>query len=96
MLTFTFSDNIVLHTNTVPRTYVIGDLKGKEIVGKFYEKELQKKKSLELKKWLKEKVINYMLNEAATITLLTVSSIVIKVIETVFFFYIKKFQAFKT
>ena len=50
MLTFTFSDNIVLHTNTVPRTYVIGDLKGKEIVGKFYGKELQKKKSLELKK----------------------------------------------
>ena len=37
-----------------------------------------------------------MLNEAATITLLTVSSIVIEVIETVFFFYIKKFQAFKT
>ena len=28
-----------------------------------------------------------MLNEAATIILLTVSSIVIKVIETVFFFY---------
>ena len=28
-----------------------------------------------------------MLNEAATITLLTVSSIVIEVIETVFFFY---------
>ena len=36
-----------------------------------------------------------MLNEAATIILLTVSSIVIEVIETVFFF-IKKFQAFKT
>ena len=29
--------------NTVPRTYVISDLKGEEIVGTFYEKELQKK-----------------------------------------------------
>ena len=29
--------------NTVPWTYVISDLKGKEIVGTFYEKELQKK-----------------------------------------------------
>ena len=28
--------------NTVPWTYVISDLKGKEIVGTFYEKELQK------------------------------------------------------
>ena len=37
----------------VPRTYVISDLKGEEITGKFYEKELQKekiKKSLELQK----------------------------------------------
>ena len=31
--------------NTVPWTYVISDLKGEEIVGKFYEKELQKNKS---------------------------------------------------
>ena len=29
--------------NTVPWTYVISDLKGEEIVGTFYEKELQKK-----------------------------------------------------
>ena len=38
--------------NTVPWTYVINDLKGEEIVGTFYENELQKaiKKSLELKK----------------------------------------------
>ena len=39
--------------NTVPWTNVITDLKGEEIVGTFYEKELQKKrikKSLELKK----------------------------------------------
>ena len=28
--------------NTVPWTYVIRDLKGKEIVGTFYEKELHK------------------------------------------------------
>ena len=72
------------------QTYVIGDLKGEEIVGKFFGKELQKKKKnqkkgLELEKWLKEKVINYMLNETATIILLTISSIVIEVIGTVFF-----------
>ena len=30
--------------NTVPRIYVISDLNGEEIVGTFYEKELQKKK----------------------------------------------------
>ena len=31
--------------NTVPWAYVITDLKGKETVGTFYEKELQKIKS---------------------------------------------------
>ena len=41
--------------NTVPRTYVIRDLKDKEVVGTLYKKELQKKKkkiknSLKLKK----------------------------------------------
>ena len=38
--------------NTVPWTYVISDLKGEEIVGTFYEKELQKtnQKEVELKK----------------------------------------------
>ena len=37
--------------NTIPRTYVISDLTGEEIVGTFYKKELQKqiKKSLESK-----------------------------------------------
>ena len=38
--------------NTVPCTYVISDLKGKETVGAFHEKEMKKKKikkSLELK-----------------------------------------------
>ena len=29
-------------TNTVPWTYVINDLNGEEIIGTFYEKELQK------------------------------------------------------
>ena len=28
--------------NTIPWTYVINDLNGEEIIGKFYEKELQK------------------------------------------------------
>ena len=38
--------------NTVPWTYVITDLNGEEIVGPFYENELEKeiKKNLELKK----------------------------------------------
>ena len=38
--------------NTVPQTYFISDLNGEDIVGTFFEKELQKtvKKSLELKK----------------------------------------------
>ena len=31
--------------NTVPCTYVISDLNGEEITGRFYEKELQKKKN---------------------------------------------------
>ena len=35
--------------NTVPWTYVISDLTGEEIVGTFCEKELQKKKNLQLK-----------------------------------------------
>ena len=31
--------------NTAPWTYVIGDLNSEEIIGTFYEKELQKNKS---------------------------------------------------
>ena len=31
--------------NTIPWTYLISDLKGEEIVGTFYKKELQKNKS---------------------------------------------------
>ena len=43
--------------NTVPWTYVINDLKGKEIVGKFYEKELQKtnEKEIRVEKAIKRK-----------------------------------------
>ena len=48
--------------NTVPWTYVINDLNGEEIIGKFYKKELQKTNQKELdqnrveqKKCLKEK-----------------------------------------
>ena len=43
---------IIKAKNTVPWTYVIGNLNGKEIVGTFYEKRIPKKqikKSLELK-----------------------------------------------
>ena len=62
--------------NTVPWTYVINDLNGKEIVGTFYQSELQEqiKKGLELKKSSREKVINYMLNGKDTIIHLIVGS----------------------
>ena len=42
--------------NTVPWTYVVNDLNGEEIKGKFYEKELQKtnKKNSEQKKQFKK------------------------------------------
>ena len=43
--------------NTVPWTYVISDMNGKEITGSFYEKELQKtsKKEFRIEKVLKRK-----------------------------------------
>ena len=43
--------------NTVPQTYVISDLKGEEIVGTFYVKELQKtnQKEFRVKKVIKKK-----------------------------------------
>ena len=43
--------------NTVPWTYVISDLNGEEIVGSFYEKELQKtnQKEFRIKKVIKRK-----------------------------------------
>ena len=46
--------------NTVPWTYVISDFKGEEIVGTFYEKELQKTNQ---KKFRVEKVIKRKDNE---------------------------------
>ena len=36
--------------NTVPRTYVINDLNGEEIIGTFYEKEVQKTNRKEFRK----------------------------------------------
>ena len=43
--------------NTVPWTYVISDLNGEEILGKFYEKELQKtnQKEFRVEKVIKRK-----------------------------------------
>ena len=43
--------------NNVPRPYIISDLNGKEIVGTFYEKELQKanQKEVRIEKIIKRK-----------------------------------------
>ena len=43
--------------NTGPRTYLINDLEGEEIIGTFYEKELQKanQKLLRIEKVIKRK-----------------------------------------
>ena len=43
--------------NIVPRTYIISDIKSKEIVGRFYEKELQKtnQKEFRVEKVIKRK-----------------------------------------
>ena len=48
--------------NTVPWTYVLNDLNGEEIIGTFYENELQKTKQnkFRIEKVTKKKVINYM------------------------------------
>ena len=48
--------------NTVPWTYTINNLNGKEIVGNFLKKNRKKqiKKTLELKNQLREKVISYI------------------------------------
>ena len=35
--------------NRVPQTYVINDLKGEEVIGPFYEKELQKTNQNEIR-----------------------------------------------
>ena len=48
--------------NTVSWTYIINDLNGEEIIGTFYEKELQKtnQKEFRIEKVPRKKVINYM------------------------------------
>ena len=58
--------------NTVPWTYVISDLNGEEIIGSFYEKELQKnnQKEFRIEKVTKGKEINCMSNGRAIIILL--------------------------
>ena len=50
--------------NTVPQTYVINDLNGDEIIGTFYEKEVQKTNQLEfrIEKVIKKNMINHMSN----------------------------------
>ena len=50
--------------NTIPWTYVVNDLKGEEITGTFYEKELQKidQQEFRTEKVIKKKVINYIFN----------------------------------
>ena len=55
--------------NTVPWTCVINDLNGEEIIGIFYEKELQKANEQEfrIEKVIKKKVIKYMSNGKAMI-----------------------------
>ena len=56
---------------------VTSDLSGEKIDGTFYEKELQKinQMRLELKKYLRETVINYMLNEKVMIIHLIIGQI---------------------
>ena len=61
--------------NTVAWSYVISDLKGEEIVGTFYEKELPKTNQKEFRVEKVIKAINYMLNGKATVFLLTVALI---------------------
>ena len=50
--------------NAVPWTYIINDLNGEDIIGGFYEKELQRanQKEFRIEKVLKKKGKNYMLN----------------------------------
>ena len=63
--------------NTVPWTYVINDLNGEEITGRFYEKELQKtnQKEFRIEEVLKRNVINYMSNGKGVIIVLIVGLI---------------------
>ena len=58
-------------------TYVTINLNGEQIAERFYENNAKKqiKKSSELKKQLREKVINYKLNGKGVAILLTVALI---------------------
>ena len=55
---------VIKMKNTAPWTYVINDLNGEEIIGTFYEKELQKtnQKEFRIEQVIKGNVINYMSN----------------------------------
>ena len=63
--------------NTVPQTYVIRDLNGEPITGKFYEKELQKasQEKFRIEKVIKERVINCTSNGKDMIVVLIVGLI---------------------
>ena len=43
---FKVGDHVRISKNTVPWTYIINDLNGEEMIGSFYEQELQKNKNL--------------------------------------------------
>ena len=55
--------------NTAPWTYVINDLNGEEIIGTFYEKELQKtsQEEFRIEKVIKRKGEKYMSNRKVII-----------------------------
>ena len=63
--------------NTVPWTYVINDLNGEEIIGTFYENELEKtdQKEFRIEKVIKKKAINYIVNGKAMMIRLIVGLI---------------------
>ena len=50
--------------NTIPWTYVVNDLNGEEIIGTFYEKELQKtnQEEFRIEKVTRQKGDKFMLN----------------------------------
>ena len=60
--------------NTVSWTYVVSDLSGEEIVGKFYKKSLQKtnQKKFRVEKVIQKKWMTYKSNGKVMIILLTV------------------------
>ena len=69
--------------NTVQWTYVINDLNGEEIIGTFYEKELQKTNQEKFrmeKVIIKKRLINYILNGKGMIINLIVGLIKIDAI----------------